>query len=193
MHTLRTTIKDNNTKISEKDLFKLIFQFKDHGIIILSPCRKVFVWNLGAHSLWGYSGKEMVGQFISTVYQNERTKEQHEFYMEQAQKYGMAEFDSWEKRNNNTLFYANTIVIAFYHADGSTKGFAKVCRDITVYKKLEEDNALLKVDLAEKVRPHMRDLEVVKKEHGALSYSVFHDYGLLLATNHAERRLRHNA
>jgi PAS domain S-box-containing protein len=175
MQALKNTILKNDNRILKQDVFTFLLQFKDYAIVVFNSGKKIFVWNEGAEMLYGYSSNEMLGHSIEEIYQDKESLQQHEFYLEQARINGRVEYDCWKIKKDNSQFHANTIVIAFYHTDGSVKGFAKISRDTTSYKKLEEENKLLTSQLEEKVNQRTNELAIVNRELEAFSYSVSHD------------------
>jgi PAS domain S-box-containing protein len=58
--------------------------------------------------------------------------------MEQAEQTGCAEDKRWHLRQDGSLFWANGMVMPVKNDNGSLRGFAKVMRDDTAHKLLEE-------------------------------------------------------
>jgi PAS domain S-box-containing protein len=168
-------MKDNNTTVSEHDIFTLLLEFKDYAIIVTNADKTICLWNSGAENLYGYTSNNIIGAKLSEIYKDKESLQQHEIYLEQAGLQGRVEYDGWQIKNDNTRFYANTIIVAFFNADSSIRGFAIIQRDTTLTKKLAQENAILKEGLEEKVRQRTKELEIVNRELEAFSYSVSHD------------------
>jgi light-regulated signal transduction histidine kinase (bacteriophytochrome) len=74
-------------------------------------------------------------------------------------------------RKDGSRFLANVVITALRGADGNLRGFAKVTRDITESKRVEEATRQLNVDLERRGA----ELEATNKELEAFTYSVSHD------------------
>ena len=48
------------------------------------------------------------------------------------------EDEGWRVRKDGTLFWANVVLTAVHGPDGDLRGFAKVTRDMSERKRLEE-------------------------------------------------------
>jgi PAS domain S-box-containing protein len=125
----------------------------------------------------GYSGEEIIGKHISVFYatKEEPPNEQSSIDLKTAKETGRCEYEGWKSKKDGSKFYANTVVTLLLNEDNSFKAFAKITRDITIRKKLEEENKLLTSQLEEKVDQRTKELAIVVKELEAFSYSVSHD------------------
>ena len=174
-----TRYSEGTNKIDEvpEDLSALLLEFKDYAIIRIDPSGYIQSWNLGAEHIYGYTHHEIVGKHIAVFYgdNNSGREAAADLVLKIALETGRYEEEGWKYNRQGKPFFANTIVTALYNADRSLKGFAKVTRDITREKTLEEENKILHEQLEEKVRQRTRELEIVNKELEAFSYSVSHD------------------
>lgn len=174
-----TNPSSGGNKIDEapEDLSALLLEFKDYAIIRLDPSGYIQSWNLGAEHIYGYTHQEIIGKHIAVFYgdNNSDREAATDLVLKTAMEEGRYEEEGWKYNRRGKPFFANTIVTALYNADRSLKGFAKVTRDITRQKMLEEENKILHEQLEEKVRQRTRELEIVNKELEAFSYSVSHD------------------
>jgi PAS domain S-box-containing protein len=170
---------DGSNKIEEapEDLSTLLLEFKDYAIIRIDRCGYIQSWNLGAEHIYGYTYPDIIGERITIFYGgNDSAKDAAvNLSLKLATAAGRYEEEGWQYDKQGNPFFANVIITALYNADRSLKGFAKVTRNITQQKKLEEENKLLHEQLEEKVRRRTRELEIVNKELEAFSYSVSHD------------------
>jgi PAS domain S-box-containing protein len=123
----------------------LVESVQDYAIFLLDNEGSVASWNAGAKRFKGYKKDEIIGKHFSVFYPQEdilNQKPQRE--LEEAKKFGRVEDEGWRIRKDGTRFWANVVITALYDEAGILRGFAKVTRDLTERKKMEDD--LVKVN-----------------------------------------------
>ena len=120
--------------------FRLFFEsLKDYAIIILNAGGHITSWNEGAARIKGYSAGEIVGKHFSVLYPPEDICEgKPEHQLERAISEGRWMDDGWRIRKDGSRFWANVVITALRDESGHLRGFAKVTRDNTAWKRAEE-------------------------------------------------------
>jgi PAS domain S-box-containing protein len=158
------------------DLLSLLFELEDYGITMFNADGYVISSNIGAEKIYRINREELIGRHFSSFYSTEQKELQLPGQnLSRATEEGRIHYDGWKNRVDGSVFYANVIITSLKNKTGVTIGFAKIIRDITVQKKLEEENRQLNDRLEEKVQQRTKQLEAVNKELEAFSYSVSHD------------------
>jgi PAS domain S-box-containing protein len=144
----------------DEKLFKLLVaRVKDYAIYMVDPNGYILSWNEGAQHIKGYRADEIIGRHISIFYLNhdaERKRLRHN--LNQALKNGMYECEGWRVKKDGTIFWANTVLTTVYNDDGHLIGFAKVTRDFTDRKELEEKQAQINVELERRVKQNTEQI-----------------------------------
>ena len=124
---------------SEERFRLLVESVRDYAIFMLDAQGIVRSWNTGAQALKGYTADEIIGRHFSTFYTPEDKqagKPANELLI--AREHGRVEDEGWRVRKDGTLFWANVVVSAVHSRTGDLIGFAKVTRDMTQRRRLEE-------------------------------------------------------
>lgn len=117
----------------------LVASVADYAIFILDPEGRVTSWNVGAERIKGYLADEIIGQHFSCFYPREdveQDKPARELQAALAQ--GRFEDEGWRLRKDGSAFWANVIITPMRDESGTLRGFAKVTRDLTARRQLEE-------------------------------------------------------
>jgi len=127
-----------------EELFRLLVdRVRDYAIFALDPNGYIVTWNTGAESLKGYQAQEIIGQHIQRFYtMADRQAEKPFRLLKQAREQGRVEDEGWRVRKDGSLFWADVIITALIDEKGVLQGYAKVTRDLTERRQVEE--ALLK-------------------------------------------------
>ncbi|MDB5152016.1 MAG: hypothetical protein JWR54_767 [Mucilaginibacter sp.] len=172
-------ISEEFLRVSRQRYLLLVEEVKDYAIIMLDANGKVLLWNKGAEKIKGYSEEEILGKPSSLFYTEEDIKNNKpQQLLEKATKEGRAEDEGWRVRKDGSRFWADVVYTAIYDEDKKLMGFAKITRDITERKKLEEEQRIISAELEERVKEvaiRTLQLETSNKELEAFSYSVSHD------------------
>jgi PAS domain S-box-containing protein len=125
---------------SEERLRLLIESVKDYAIFMLDTDGKVSSWNSGASMIKGYRADEIIGQHFSVFYpQEDVAARRPDRELEIARAEGRYEEEGYRVRKNGELFWANVIITAVNDpVTGELRGFAKITRDLTERRKLEQ-------------------------------------------------------
>jgi PAS domain S-box-containing protein len=170
---------EESLRVSSQRYHQLVEEVKDYAIIMLDANGKVLVWNKGAEKIKGYKEDEILGKSFTCFYTKEAIKAgKPQKILDTAARDGRSEDEGWRVRKDGSKFWANVIFTAIYDAENKLSGFAKITRDITERKKLEEERRLISEKLEERVKEvaiQSLQLEAVNKELEAFSYSVSHD------------------
>jgi len=120
--------------------FRLMVQsVTDYAIYMLDPEGHVSSWNAGAERLKGYSETEIVGEHFSRFYTDEdREAGIPRIALETSARVGRFDAEGWRVRKDGSRFWASVIVDPIRADDGSLIGFAKVTRDLTEKRHVEE-------------------------------------------------------
>jgi len=122
---------------SEEMFRLLVASVRDYAIFLLDPGGYVLTWNAGAERIKGYRPDEIIGEHFSRFYPDEdRWKPPAE--LEIATRDGAVEDEGWRIRKDGSRFWANVIITAVHDEHGRLRGFAKVTRDMTERKRVEE-------------------------------------------------------
>ena len=135
------TISDaaDKLKTSEQSFRMLVESVTDYAIFMLDSDGHVANWNSGAERIKGYSRTEIIGQHFSRFYTEEdRAAGVPEIALTTARSQGRFEHENWRVRKDGSRFWASVVIDAIYDELGQVVGFAKVTRDMTERREMEE-------------------------------------------------------
>jgi PAS domain S-box-containing protein len=117
----------------------LVNSVEDYAIFMLDVAGNVASWNAGARAIKGYSPDEIIGRHVSTFYPPEdRAANKPQRLLQTALEQGRVEDEGWRVRKDGSRFWANVVITALRDEDGQHVGFAKVTRDLTARRAMEE-------------------------------------------------------
>ncbi len=117
----------------------MIEEVKDFAIIMMDAAGCITSWNKGAENIFGYEETEVKGRNGALIFTPEdiaRDAPEHELRTAIAE--GRAEDERWHVRKDGTRFWASGVMSATRDETGNLCGFAKVARDSTRRKQMEE-------------------------------------------------------
>ena len=130
---------EDQLRESEERLRLLVENVRDYAIFMLDEHGIVRSWNAGARTINGYEAREIIGKPLSVFYTpQDREEGKPQAELEAAKLFGRVENEGWRVRKDGTVFWVNAVVSAIHDADGRMVGFAKVTRDMTERRRLEE-------------------------------------------------------
>lgn len=146
-----------------EERFRLIVEgIRDYAIFLLDPEGNVLTWNSGAALIKGYTASEIIGQHFSRFYPaDDAARAARE--LEIARTEGRYEEEGWRVRKDGSRFWANVVLTVLRSPNGELLGYAKVTRDLTERRKLEEE----RIELAkaqESIRLRDEFLSIVSHE-----------------------------
>src|SRR5690348_5897240 len=130
---------------TEEGFRLMVESVTDAAIVMLDSAGRVVSWNSGAQRIKGYSADEIVGEHFSRFYPAadiERGTPQRD--LDQAAAQGRFEVEGWRVRKDGSLFWANVVFTAIRDPAGNARGFAKLTRDLTERRQVEETLTLAK-------------------------------------------------
>ncbi|RYD24122.1 MAG: PAS domain S-box protein [Verrucomicrobiaceae bacterium] len=124
---------------SEERFRLLVDNVGDYAIFMLDPEGHVMTWNTGAHRIKQYDEHEIIGSHFSVFYPLEdRTINLPGALLMEALRDGRAEDQGWRVRKDGSRFLANVIITALYDEKRELRGFAKITRDLTGQRQIEQ-------------------------------------------------------
>jgi PAS domain S-box-containing protein len=130
---------EQQLRASEERLRLLVENVRDYAVFMLDENGTVESWNSGARAINGYEAHEIIGKPLSIFYApQDRAEGKAEAELEAARLFGRVENEGWRVRKDGTMYWVNAIVTAVRAEDGKLLGFAKVTRDMTERRRLEE-------------------------------------------------------
>ena len=126
-------------RASEERLRLLVGQVVDYAIIALDPRGNILSWNAGAQHFKGYTAEEAIGQSFSMFYIDEDRRAGVPLrLLTEARDRGRVEHSGWRIRKDGSRFWGDVVLTALRDDDGHLTGYAKVTRDRTDVKLLED-------------------------------------------------------
>ena len=157
---------------SDEKLRLLVGGVQEYAILMLDLEGRVTTWNEGAERIKGYRAEEIIGQHFSKFYTPDAAAlGKPALELKKAAEQGRFEEEGWRVRKDGSRFWASVVVTPLRDRTGQLRGFAKVTRDITERKRIEEQ---LERQRSELTRSNT-ELIAANKELEAFSYSVSHD------------------
>lgn len=111
----------------------------DYAIFFMDAEGGICEWSAAAEKIIGYTEAEalqMNGRVIFTA--EDRGRRAPELEMETAMREGQASDERWHLRKDGTQFFGIGRMVALKDEDGQALGFAKIMRDATLHKTLEQ-------------------------------------------------------
>src|SRR5881409_2305395 len=124
---------------SEQTFQLLVESIQDYAVIMLDPDGRVASWNASAERIKGYLAHEIIGEHFSTFYPPEDVAQgKPRWELEAAEREGRHEDEGWRVRKDGTRFWANVAISPMRDSHGGLIGFAKVTRDLTQRRRVEQ-------------------------------------------------------
>jgi PAS domain S-box-containing protein len=117
----------------------LVEEIKDYAIFHLDIKGFILSWNRGAQLIFGFSKDEIIGQHSTILFTPEdRAQNRPENELKTAKETGRAEDTRWHLRKDGSRFFAQGVTTALRDETGKLLGYAKIARDDTGRKEMEE-------------------------------------------------------
>lgn len=134
---------ERRSRIAEElaeELNLLIDGAQDYSIYMLDPEARVTIWNQGAERLTGWSEAEVIGQPVAIFYPADAVaRGSHTNDLRQAIADNGLQTEDWRVRKDGSEFLAQVSTTPLYDSQETLRGFAKVVRDVTNQRAIEQE------------------------------------------------------
>ncbi len=112
---------------------------KDYGLFLLEPGGHVVAWYAGAARMYGYPPEEAVDAHFSMLHPaDESMAGRANDELKRVIARGHLGTEGWHSRSDGSRFWANSITLALHDDAGQLQGFARIVRDFTDRRELDE-------------------------------------------------------
>ena len=127
-------------QITVEHRFELLIEaVTDYAIYLLDTEGRVSDWNSGAERLIGFAADEVIGRHYAMLFTEEdRAHDLPARALTIALANGKYEDEGWRVRKGGGRFWAGIVTHPIRDGGGGLLGFAKVTRDISAVKRMEE-------------------------------------------------------
>ncbi len=124
-------------EIADKRMQAVADTMTDFAIVTLDAEGTIVSWSAGAVRVFGYAELEALGSRFDMLFpEADRAAGAPQEELRTADASGRASDERWMQRKDGTDFYASGVTMVLVADD--TKGYAKICRDMTGARHLEE-------------------------------------------------------
>jgi PAS domain S-box-containing protein len=132
------------TQGTDAQLRLLAAHVQDHAIFLLDASGHVTSWNAGAHRMWGYPQREILGEHVSVFYPEEDVAHRRPAEaLAEAARAGRAEAEGPRIRRDGSALLSAWILRAVRSRGGRLQGFAVVARDVSELRRAEQERERL--------------------------------------------------
>lgn len=179
-------MKDLPAQLRDSDhLFRLLVDSaSDYAIFTQSLDHRVATWNSGAERLMGYAEDEIVGKSGDIVFVPEdREAGAPQREAQTALESGRCVNERWHLTKTGQRFWGSGLMFRLDGDDGQPIGFAKIMRDQTLEKRLDDEVRALNRELEDRVaqrtsqlRQLATQMSQVEEEERRRLATVLHDH-----------------
>jgi len=168
--------KERELQESEGRLRFLVENVKGFAMFTLDLDGRITHWSPAAEGLLGYSEKEILGQRVDSLYSEEdQNSGLPRMERELALQEGSHAAEHWLVRKDGQRVFVIEGAQRIQDEEGKVRGIAKVARDITKRKKLEDELREAIENLERLVSERTARLQASISQLEAFSYSLSHD------------------
>lgn len=114
-------------------------EIEETAVFLMDTNGVITGWNKAAEIWKGYRPADAFGQFFGMLYTYEDQARGWPMHnIGEAIKHGYFREESWRKRKDDTLFWAQIALTALRDEDDRLLGFSKITLDLTAHKKLDQ-------------------------------------------------------
>jgi PAS domain S-box-containing protein len=135
-----TEVNQEVMQVPLEDRYRLLVEtVEEYAIFMLDADGIVSSWNAGAQKINGYTSDEIIGKHFSVFFTSTDVKDgwpEHELKI--AAETGYFTDEGWRVRSDGTMFWAGITITAIHNSQRELVGYAKIERDMSERKRLEE-------------------------------------------------------
>ena len=175
---LRIKERSNELLESEQRFRLMVDNLREYCIFFIDIKGNITDWTDSAQRMEGYSPTETIGQHYSMLFRRKDPDEARgigEQLLRTAASRGQNELHGWYQRKDGTNYWAHSVIIALRDDSGELRGFAKINRDMSDAKRLDDLMRNINEELENRVVERTEQLTAANQDLESFSYSVSHD------------------
>jgi len=131
----------------------LVESVKDYAIFMIDTQGYILTWNKGAEHIKGYKAEEIIGKHFSIFYSGQQIADgEPERNLQMAREQERFEEEGWRTRKDGSVFWADVVITALRDDKAVLTGYAKVTRDLTKKRRVEEEVKRLNNELEKELK-----------------------------------------
>lgn len=177
---LEQRIRERSAELLEAEQrFRLMVDnLRDYCIFFMDADGLITDWTDSAQRMDGYSPTQMLGRHYGVLFDPanpEHGRVRADQMLRLAASRGQHELHNWHTRKDGTQYWSHSVLIALRDDTGELRGFAKINRDMTDAKRLDDLMRNINDELENRVVERTEQLLAANKDLESFSYSVSHD------------------